>query len=81
MAQVFDIIEGLHNNGELTKLCKLGIISPTIYRYFQLEKDKRTIEKRFTRSTKGRNYLRVCELHSVSLITLHHATKLMNSPY
>lgn len=81
MAQVFDIIEGLHNNGELSKLCKLGIISPTIYRYFNLERDKRMIEKRYKRSTKGRNYQRVCELHSVSIITLHNATKLMNSNY
>ena len=39
MGQVFDIIDNLHNTGDLAKLYKTGIVNPTVYRYYQIEKE------------------------------------------
>jgi hypothetical protein len=78
MAQVFDIIDSLHNSGDLQRLYKSGIINPSIYRYYQIEKDKRFMIAKFKRRTKGQIIQDLCAKHSVEVNLIYVSSRMMN---
>ena len=78
MAQVFDIIDNLHQNGDLTKLYKTGIIYPSVYRYYQIEKDKRFMTSKFKRRSKGQIVQDLCKKHQISMQLIYKASEIMN---
>lgn len=78
MAQVFDIIEKLNSSGELSLLYKEGLISQSVYRYYQIERDKRYMTARFKRKTKGRIVAELCEKHAISIQLIYKASDIMN---
>jgi hypothetical protein len=79
MAQVFDIIDNLHQNGDLTRLYKTGIIYPSVYRYYQIEKDKRFMTAKFKyRKSKGDIIKHLCIKHQISMQLIYKASEIMN---
>jgi len=78
MAQVFDIIDNLHQNGDLTRLYKTGIIYPSVYRYYQIEKDKRFMTAKFKRRSKGQIVQDLCTKHQISMQLIYKASEIMN---
>lgn len=78
MAQIFDIIEKLNSSGDLTVLYKEGLISQSVFRYYQIERDKRMMLTKYKRRSKGRIVADLCEKHSISMQLIYKASDIMN---